>query len=78
MKRTTTGKVFVSIYSVALGSTGLIAIVSSIMERHWTSFLWWLSFSLEFGLIVSPVVLGLSFVIAAINNLFAKDGDEEP
>ena len=87
MKRTTTGKVFRSIYIVGIGASGLVALVIDLGDIFWSTvpshdwpfsnLRYWLPLAFFGGLLASPLVLVFSLLLAFVNNLFARDEDAD-
>jgi hypothetical protein len=84
LKRTTTGKVFKSIYLICLIPTGFVCLVMDGWDifSHtprvfaFPNFKFWLNLAIEGGLIAIPFVLVLAMLLAFVNNIFAADKDE--
>ena len=81
-QRTTTGKMFLSIYAVVLIPMLIFAVTSVIGDEvrlpheNWTTELLraiglCLVLALEGGFIIAPVVLVVSFIVSALINLFS-------
>lgn len=84
-RQTTPVRVFLYTYAVALVPIGVFLFYGDVMDnaahgwtnRHWTNT--WVWFQLVFGgvLLTLPFVIGFSFIVAYINNLFMRDVDAE-
>ena len=77
-QRTTTGKVFASIYAVALVPMMLFAIIVDAYDHirfpheSWASTSWFLGIGLEGGFLIAPAILFISFIVSFLINLFAE------
>jgi hypothetical protein len=83
-RQTTPVRVFVSTYAVALIPIGLVLFYADVVDNIHNG--WrdgWLNTRVWFGLVftalclASPFVIGFSFVVAYVNNLFAEHSDTE-